>query len=67
MRTNDDSKYMTVSDVAKRLHISVKSARDYFVHGRRVECLQLAAKYLIDRASFEAWERDNRTTVIKRR
>jgi excisionase family DNA binding protein len=63
MSTN---KYITTAEVAAYLGMSAKFVRSYLIGRNKVAYVKLDRKYLIDRASFRAWEEVNTKRVTRK-
>jgi excisionase family DNA binding protein len=61
-----NDKYITVAELAKYLKMTEKFVRKYFIARNKVQYIKFDRKYLIDRASFEAWESAKLKRVHKR-
>jgi excisionase family DNA binding protein len=50
-----DNAYITVKEIADRLHIPRQAIIDYFIKKNKVAWEKVGNRYLIDRESFEQW------------
>lgn len=56
MKRLEDDVFLTVNEIAARLRMDVKRCREMLIHGERVTFIRVGRQYLIDKASYLAWE-----------
>lgn len=61
-----EDKYITIQEIAIRMKVCYRTAREFFIKERRIPYMKIGRSYLILKKAFEEWEKENMTKVARK-